>query len=97
MNNMPKGFPLSPIDAKGNTLKEGDVVKVLCIPNWLIHDLDDESKQTVSRCEGSKMEIYEIDSYGYLWVEKVTIQTDENYESNSFCLEPKHVLLQQEA
>ena len=91
---MPEGFPLEPKDAEGNLIKEGDAVKILNIPESIIHDLDEESKHTVKKCEGSVMVINEIDDYGYAWVEKVTSKTEEEYKSNSFGMEPKNLLRQ---
>ena len=94
MSRPPEDFPLEPFDFEGNEIKVGNVVKILKIPEWLIHDLDTESAKIVKSCEGANMEITEIDEYGYAWVEKVSISTEENYQSNSFCMEPENLLLQ---
>ena len=91
---MPEGFPLEPKDFEGNLIQEGGTVKILSIPESLIHDLDEESKHTVKNCEGTVMVINEIDDYGYAWVEKVTSKTEEEYKSNSFGMEPKNLLRQ---
>ena len=95
MSDVPKKFPLEPYDSCGNILKEGDSVKILVIPDWLIKDLAEESIQAVKACEGSVMSIYEMDSYGYAWVETVTLSNDSEYKSNSFCMEPKNLLKQE--
>ena len=92
MKEYPEGFPLSPLDSEGNALKEGDKVNILQVPDWLIHDLDEESQEVIKGCEGQLMTIYEIDDYGYMWVEKPVLETEEEYESHSFCMEPKNLL-----
>ena len=92
MNKVPEGFPLPPMDVNGNLIIEGDTVKILCIPEWLVHDLDEISKNTVLGCEGANMVVYEIDEYGYVWVETVTLSTEQEYRSNSVCMEPKNLL-----
>ena len=94
MGDAPKKFPLEPFDKSGNALKEGDSVKILMIPDWLIKDLGGKSVRAVKACEGSVMSIYEMDCYGYAWVEAVTLSNDSEYKSNSFCMEPKNLLKQ---
>ena len=64
MNKIPEGCPLEPKDFAGNVVSQGDIVRILRIPDWLIHGLDDESKKNVESCEGSNMSVYEIDEYG---------------------------------
>jgi hypothetical protein len=92
MNKMPDNFPLLPKDRNGNPIAVGDTVKILDIPAWLTHDLDEESKQVVNSCNGKNMIICEIDSYGFAWVETVTLSTDIEYKSNNFCMEPNNLL-----
>ena len=94
MTNPPNKFPLEPLDASGNRIIEGDTVKILHIPDWLLKDLDEESVVAVKACESTSMKIYEMDSYGFAWVETVTLQTESEYSSNSFCMEPKNLLKQ---
>jgi len=88
----PEGFPLKPYDAEGNELKTGDIVKILHIPEWLLNNLDEEATKIIKSCEWSLMTIYEIDDYGYMWVEKPILETDDEYESHSFSMEPKNLL-----
>ncbi|WP_460227973.1 hypothetical protein [Aurantivibrio infirmus] len=92
MNLPPDKFPLERVDTNGVAISEGDFVKILHIPDWLVSDLDDESLKAVKACEGKEMKIYEIDDYGYAWVETVTLETKSEYKSNSFCMEPKNLL-----
>jgi hypothetical protein len=92
MKDMPEGFPLPPIDAEGNRIKEGDVVRIDTIPDSLVADyLDDEGKRTVRGSEGKEMIITEIDEYGFVWVEVILLQTEDQYNTHSFSMEPKHI------
>lgn len=92
MNDFPDGFPLESKDKNGENLSENDLVKILEIPEWLLHNLDDESKEIVKSCEDKEMKIIEIDSYGYAWVEVVTESSSDEYKCNSFSIEPKNLL-----
>lgn len=92
MKKYPEGFPLEPNDSEGNVLKEGDNVKILHIPDWLIHDLEEDAQKAIKSCKGQIMTIYEVDDYGYMWVEKPTLETEDTYESHSFSMEPKYLL-----
>jgi hypothetical protein len=89
---MPEGYPLEPKDFEGNILKEKDNVKILHIPDWLIHDLDDESKKNILSCINTIMNIYEFDEYGYAWLETITLDSEDEYKSNSFSMEPQNLL-----
>ena len=53
-----------------------------------IHDLEICSQEAIKNCEGAKIVIEEIDEYGHIWLEKVTLQTEDSYESDKFALEP---------
>ncbi|MEW8625313.1 MAG: hypothetical protein AB2551_06140 [Candidatus Thiodiazotropha sp.] len=88
----PEGFPLEPIDAEGNELKAGDTVKKLHTPEWLLNNLDDDAIKAIKNCEDSLMKIYEVDEYGYMRVEKPTLDTEEFYESHSFSMDPNNLV-----
>jgi hypothetical protein len=92
MNNPPANFPLEPLDRAGNIIKEGDTVRILEIPDWLVHDLPPSEAAVVRSCAGTEMLVYEIDSYGYFWVCVITKGTEDEYQSQSFVMEPKNVL-----
>lgn len=94
MKNYPEGFPLEPIDSEGNEIVAGDPVRLLSIPEWLWADLDEDSALVVKSCEGKVMVIQEIDDYGYAWVQTATHDSESEYSSNSFCMEPKRLLKQ---
>ena len=88
----PPGFPLRPCDAQGQFLREGDSVRVLRIPDELVHGLSDEAQQALKSCEGEVMTIYEVDDYGFMWVEKPVLETEDRYESHSFSMKPEDLL-----
>jgi hypothetical protein len=92
MKDYPEGFPLEPIDNQGNKIKEGDSVKVLVIPEWLISGLDDDAVKAINACEGKEMKIEEIDDYGYAWLRMVTLSTETECESHSFSMRPNDLL-----
>jgi hypothetical protein len=92
MKKYPDGYPLDPKDSEGNVLKEGDNVIILHIPDSLIHDLEKDAQKAIKSCEGQIMNIYEVDDYGFMWVEKPTLETEDMYESHSFSMEPKYLL-----
>ena len=91
MKEYPEGYPLEPIDAEGRSLKEGDKVEVLVIPESLFSGLEEEAQAALKSCEGQVMTIYEVDDYGFMWVAKPTLDTEEDYEAHHFSMEPKHL------
>jgi len=92
MKKIPDGYPLEPKDSENNLLKEGDNVKVLYIPDSLINDLEEDAKKAIKKCKGQVMNIYEVDDYGFMWVEKPTLETKNSYESYRLGMEPKHLI-----
>jgi len=38
------------------------------------------------------MLIYEIDAYGYLWTKLISVDNADDYQAQSFALEPVNVL-----
>ena len=91
MKDYPEGYPLKNGDAAGRVLKEGDEVQILKITDDLLSGLDDESRTVVKGCENTTMKIHEIDDYGFVWFEKTTVSTADEYESHRFCVEPVHL------
>jgi hypothetical protein len=65
---LPPGYPLEPLDARGNRISAGDAVVIPTpLPHWLTHDLPPEDVVQLRRQEGTIMQILEIDPYGYVW------------------------------
>ena len=86
---MKNRYPLAPIDAEGNTLKVGDHVFVFNIPIHLTHDMPEESKSIIESCRGTRKKIYEIDEYGFMGLEKIVVQTADEYVVEKFAIEPE--------
>jgi hypothetical protein len=80
--------PLHPYDSKGLEIKVGDKVKILKITDALMHDLPKEDQQALKEYGGKITEVYEIDSFGFIWVENFEVTTDEYREYRTFSLEP---------
>ena len=92
MSGLPPGFPLSPLDRAGNLVREGEPVRILEIPDWLVHDLPEHEAAAVRACAGTEMVVNEIDSHGYFWVRAITVESESEYSAQSFVMEPKNVL-----
>ena len=97
MKNMPKGFPLEPLDCDGEIVKELDYVLIKIIPESLTHNIEEESKSHIESCEGKTMQIIEIDDYGFLWLELVVLESSSEYICEKFSLEPKYVQKQKDS
>jgi hypothetical protein len=73
----------------GRQLQVGDTVRLLSIPDWLVHDLPASERKEISACVGKTAQISEIDSYGYCWVgfgETQDAEDEGRYSGHSFCL-----------
>jgi len=92
MNNSNESFPLESRDRTGNDIKVGDKVKIVEIPDWLVHDLPEVEASAIRKCVGTEMVVYEIDKYGYLWVKLINIDNEEEYQAQSFAMELKNLL-----
>jgi hypothetical protein len=80
------------MDRAGNPVSEGETVRILEIPDWLVHDLPEQEAAAVRACAGSEMIVNEIDSYGYFWVRAITSESESEYSAQSFAMEPSNVL-----
>lgn len=49
-------------------MKAGDRVRVVTIPDWLVHDLPEEEVENLRAQMGMIHEVHEIQSGGYLWL-----------------------------
>lgn len=81
---LPPGYPLAPIDAAGQRLVAGDLVRIDQIPRSLTHDLPSDDVALLKTCEGTVMRILEIDAYGSVWL---------GHAGPWFCLRPFEVTL----
>jgi hypothetical protein len=66
---LPPGYPLPAVDSRGVPVAAGDLVTIDSIPDWLTHDLPYDEVARLKACQGTRMRIYEIDAYGYIWFE----------------------------
>lgn len=88
----PGGFPLAPVDAKGQALAVGDSVKILRIPDWLLKCIDRDSIPSIKSCEGQVLVICDVDDYGYFWVERVDEGAGGDDADQPFNMDPKNLL-----
>lgn len=73
----------------------GSRVRVVHLPDWLLHDLPESEQAEMRACIGQIAAIQEIDSYGYLWIGFGATTSDDKgarYSGHSFgvpreCLE----------
>ena len=73
----------------GHQLKVGDQVKLISIPQWLVHDLPADEQREILACVGKTAVISEIDSRGYFWIGFGTTHEsndDAFYSGHSFCI-----------
>ena len=83
---MPPGFPLAPVDAEGNPLVPGALVKIHSLPAWLTHDLPEVEVLALRALEGSSQRILRFDDHGFAWFGR-----DDS--SGWFCLKPNELRL----
>jgi hypothetical protein len=55
------------LDAHGTPVKVGDRVRIMTIPDWLVHDLPDEEQDRLAEFDGQIVTVEEIDRFSYLW------------------------------
>lgn len=70
----------------------GDCVKLISLPDWLVHDLPDDEKIELRACIGRLTTVEDIDAYGYYWVGfGSTIEDGDTayYSGHSFCVPPE--------
>ena len=67
-------------------------LKLSKIPDLLVHDLPQIEAFAIKKCVNTEMLIYEIDTYGYLWIKLISVDNDDGYQAQSFALEPRNVL-----
>lgn len=63
----PPAHPLPPVDSAGNTVVMGVRVRIVGIPDSLIHDLPLDEAVALKALEGTERQVVDIDAYGYVW------------------------------
>ena len=77
--------------------KPGDSVRLLGLPDWLLHDLPKDEQADLVGYVGKLMQVQEVDTYGYVWVGlgSTTEYADHStYGGHSFGVPPEFVELQ---
>lgn len=64
---MPKGFPLKPIDASGNSLSVGVAVEI-CSVESCARGLPGEDQQRLSSLVGCNRTVLNFDKFGFVWL-----------------------------
>jgi hypothetical protein len=70
-------------------LKVGDCVRLVSVPDWVVHDLPATERQEILSFVGKETVVTEIDSYGYFWVgfgSTVDCDDSSRYSGHSFCV-----------
>ena len=72
-----------------SAIKVGSLVKLLGIPEWLIHDLPESERAEMLGFVGRHAVVTEIDGAGYFWLGfGLTVETGDvaDYSGHSFCV-----------
>jgi hypothetical protein len=80
----------------GNDIQLGSRVKLLGLPNWLVHDLPESEQIEICSYIGQSATVMEIDGYGYLWLGfGLTIESGDTayYNGHSFAVPREFVEL----
>lgn len=75
-------------DVNGD-VRVGDRVRLLGIPDWLLHDLPENEQAEIRSCVGGDAVVCEIDAHGYFWIGFGFFEESSglaNYSGHSFCV-----------
>lgn len=81
----------------------GDRVRLLGLPDWLIHDLPESEQNEMRSFIGRSTMVRGIDSYGYFWLEfSLGIVIDEKNDAaccsgHSFCVPQEFIKLESDS
>jgi len=70
-------------------IKAGDIVSLLGVPEWLVHDLPADERDAIFGFIGREAVVEKVDDHGYLWIGFWTTTGDGEgafYSGHSFCL-----------
>ena len=70
-------------------LKKGDLVKLISVPEWLVHDLPADEQHEIRSCVGMTTQITDIDSSGYFWIgfgDTHDAADSAQYGGHTFCV-----------
>ena len=77
-------------------LRKDDLVILLGLPEWLIHDLPVAEQVELRGAVGRILRIEKIDEHGYVWLEFTSASQIDGRtvcSGHSFCVTPEHVNL----
>jgi len=77
-----------------NEIKIGSRVKLLRLPESLIHDLPVDEQEEMKSYVGKEATIQDIDKFGYFWLgfgETVEDEQNSYYTGHSFCVLPEFI------
>ena len=74
------------IDRNGEPVLVGSRVRVVAIATFLEHDLPPEEGERVRSMLGGVFEVYDVDEWGGVWVEKAFPVGSDRYLSHSLSL-----------
>jgi hypothetical protein len=58
------------VDRNGKLVKVGTKVKIISVPEWLLSKVPADESKRLSSMVGKVFQVYEIDEWGGVWVEK---------------------------
>lgn len=69
--------------------KKGNKVKLLRLPDWLLHDLPIEEQIELRQALGQILKITDVDNHGYIWLD-ISIRQESGSDAmcsgHSFCV-----------
>jgi hypothetical protein len=71
------------LDADGELLNIGDLVRIPKMPRWLLHDLPEDEHHRLKTLENAPLHILEFDAHGYVWFGE---------DSPWFCVRPTELI-----
>ena len=74
--------------------REGDRVRLLGLPDWLLHDLPLSEQKELREAIGRELVVKRLDTHGYIWLEiSRPILTGQTAmcSGHSFCVTPDYV------
>lgn len=76
------------------SIKVGDRVRLIGIPDWLVHDLPEDEKKEIYSYLGRTAMITDIDQHGYYWLGfggTVDVGDTGFYSGHSFCVSDEYL------
>jgi hypothetical protein len=81
-------------------IQVGDRVRLLGLPDWLLHDLPEREQVEMRAFVGQCAVISKVDAYGYFWIgfgNTVEIADIADYSGHSFCVPREFLAIEDDA